>query len=170
MADPNDASRSFLPQLRQRARAARKSNKKFFRKLAARPPRDLDVAVAGLHDAVFEEVDCLQCGNCCKTTSPIFRDVDIERLAAHLGMRPADFVDRHLHLDEDGDYVLNAAPCPFLGPDHYCAVYEARPRACRDYPHTNRKNFHQLLDLTLKNTAICPAAFEIVRRLRQIMQ
>ncbi len=32
------------------------------------------------------------------------------------------------------------SPCPFLGDDNYCSVYEARPKACREYPHTDRKN------------------------------
>lgn len=154
-------------QLKQRAKDERKANKKFFRQLARRKPRQLDQTVAELHDAVFEEVDCLSCANCCKTTSPIFIDKDIDRIARHLGMRPAQFVSTYLHLDEEGDYVLNEAPCPFLGADNYCSIYDARPRACREYPHTNRKNFHQILDLTLKNTSVCPAAFEVVKRLRE---
>ena len=159
-----------LCNLRQLAKAARKTNEKFFRKLKKRPPRNLDGTVATIHEAVFEEVDCLKCANCCKTTSPIFRDVDIDRIAAHLGMRPAELVDRHLHLDGEGDYVLNEAPCLFLGPDNYCTIYEVRPKACREYPHTDRKNFHQILNLTLKNTAICPAAFEVVQRLRDVLE
>lgn len=155
-------------QLKQRAKDERKANKKFFQQLAQRKPKQLDQTVAELHDAVFEEMDCLTCANCCKTTSPIFTDKDIDRIARHLGMRPAVFVSTYLHLDEDGDYVLNVAPCPFLGANNYCSIYEARPRACREYPHTNRKNFHQILDLTLKNTSICPAAFEVVKRLRAV--
>lgn len=166
MSDETDPL-SRLPDLRQRAKAERKANKKLFRKIGRRPPRDLDITVANIHDSVFDEVDCLRCANCCKTTSPIFRDVDIDRIATHLGIRPAELVDRYLHLDEEGDYVLNEAPCVFLGPDNYCTIYEVRPRACREYPHTDRKNFHQILDLTLKNTAICPAAFEVVLRLRE---
>lgn len=159
----------MLHNLRARAAEARKGNRKYFAKLAKRPPRELDETVAGLHEAVFAEIDCLACANCCRTTSPIFRDVDIDRIARSLGIRPAELVDRYLHLDEDGDYVLNSAPCPFLGDDNYCSIYEDRPRACRDYPHTDRKRFHQILDLTLKNTAICPAAFELVRRLREAL-
>ncbi|MEL7427036.1 MAG: YkgJ family cysteine cluster protein, partial [Bacteroidota bacterium] len=66
-------------------------------------------------------------------------------------------------------YVLNTAPCPFLGDDNYCSIYSVRPRACREYPHTDRKNFHQILNLTLKNTAVCPATFRIVQRLKQAL-
>lgn len=158
---------TLLPQLRQRAKEEQKVNKKFFQRLGQRKPKALDDTVAALHEAVFADIDCLQCANCCKTTSPIFRDIDIERIAAHLRQRPADFITQYLHLDEEGDYVLNSAPCPFLGADHYCSIYEVRPKACREYPHTDRKNFHQILGLTLKNTAICPAAFEVVKRLRE---
>lgn len=156
-----------LSQLYSRAQAEKKRWKKFFRKISNRPPRDLDYRVGNLHEEVFQEIDCLDCANCCKTTSPIFRDIDIDRLARHLGLRPAEFVAQYLRLDAEGDYVLTSAPCPFLGSDHYCSVYEARPRACREYPHTDRKNFHQILSLTLKNTEICPAAFEVVKRLEE---
>lgn len=155
-------------QIKQRAKDERKANKKFFRQLSQRRPKQLDQTVSHLHEEVFEEMDCLVCANCCKTTSPIFIDKDIDRIARHLGMRPAQFVTTYLHLDSDGDYVLNESPCAFLGADNYCSIYDVRPRACREYPHTNRKNFHQILDLTLKNTAVCPAVFEIVKRLREV--
>lgn len=155
-------------QIKARAKDERKVNKKFFNRLARQKPKQLDQTVAQLHDEVFEEIDCLVCANCCKTTSPIFIDKDIDRIARHLGQRPAEFVDQYLHLDEDGDYVLNEAPCAFLGEDNYCSIYEVRPRACREYPHTDRKNFHQILRLTLKNTAVCPAVFEVVKRLREV--
>lgn len=154
-------------EIRQRALDDRKRFKKFIQRLKRRTPKDLDQTVHQLHDEVFSEVDCLECANCCKTTSPIFRDIDIERLARHLAMRPGDFIEQYLHLDNEGDYVLNSAPCPFLGSDNYCSVYDVRPRACREYPHTDRKQFHQILNLTLKNTEICPAAYEVIRRLEQ---
>jgi hypothetical protein len=145
----------------------KKTNKKFFSKLKVRPPKDLDERFHNLHDDVFREINCLNCANCCKTTSPIFRDVDINRLAKHLGVKPGQLIEDHLHLDHEGDYVLNIAPCPFLGPDNYCSVYEARPRACREYPHTDRKNMLQILPLTLRNTLVCPAVGEVMRRMRE---
>ena len=157
----------ILTNIKALAKEERKSNRKYFGRLAKRPPRHLDQLMADLHQETFEQFDCLECANCCKTTSPIFRDVDIDRVAQHLGIRPAHLVEQYLHLDEDGDYVLNVAPCPFLGDDNYCSIYEARPKACREYPHTDRKNFHQILDLTLRNTTICPATFRIVQRLKE---
>ena len=154
-------------QIRSQAAANKKANKKYFRKLKTKKLPQLDYLAQEIHDEVFERIDCLDCANCCKTTSPIFRDKDIDRLARHLRMRPAQFVEKYLRLDSESDYVLRQAPCPFLGPDNYCSVYEHRPRACRDYPHTDRKQFYQLLDLTLKNTAVCPAVLAFVDTLKE---
>ncbi|NJB84683.1 hypothetical protein GGR26_000428 [Lewinella marina] len=151
----------------ERAAHEHKGNRKFVSRLRARPPRDLDEQIHEQHAAAFAKIDCLECANCCKTTSPIFRDIDIDRLARHLGIRPAELVERYLHLDDEQDYVLNVAPCPFLGPDNYCSVYEARPRACREYPHTDRKNMLPLLPLTLRNSLVCPAVGEVLRGLRE---
>ena len=94
----------------------------------------------------------------------MFFDRDIERLAAHLGLPAKDFIDTYLFLDTDGIYALKTAPCPFLGADNYCSVYEARPKACREYPHTNHRKMITKLDLALKNTAICPAVEPILRQ------
>lgn len=120
-----------------------------------------------MHEEIFERTNCLECANCCKTTSPIFRDVDIDRISKHLGVRPSDFTEKHLHLDGDGDYVLNSAPCVFLDDQNYCRIYDVRPRACRDYPHTDRKNMVQILDLTYRNTLVCPAVAEMAEKLKQ---
>ncbi|MEL6254349.1 MAG: YkgJ family cysteine cluster protein [Bacteroidota bacterium] len=157
-----------LGQELRRAKDRREETRKFFARLRKKKPKKLDQYVSELHEEVFEEIDCLSCANCCKTTSPVFTDRDIERIAKHLRMKPSQFVKEYLHMDEERDYVLNTAPCPFLLPDNYCMIYEVRPKACREYPHTNRKRFHQVLGLTLKNAEICPATARIVSRLAEV--
>lgn len=143
-------------------------NKKFLLSLKRKDPRRVDDAFHTKHDEVFEEVDCLTCANCCKTTSPIFYQTDIERVARSLRMKPGDFIEKYLTIDEDKDYVLKSSPCPFLDADNYCSVYNDRPKACREYPHTDRKKMVQIMDLTHKNTLVCPAVFEMVERLKNI--
>lgn len=157
-------------ELAQQAKKTEAGTKKLFERLKKKKPAHLDEQFHQFHEEVFETVDCLKCANCCKTTSPIFRDKDIDRLAKRFRMRPSDFTEKYLHLDEDNDYVLNVAPCPFLDAENYCLVYEDRPNACREYPHTDRKKMYQILDLTLKNTAVCPAVFEVVEKLKRIYQ
>ena len=119
-----------------------------------------------LHESEFEKTDCLQCANCCKTTSPIFTTKDIERISKSFRIKTRQFIDTYLNLDADSDYVLKSSPCTFLAADNTCNIYDVRPKACREYPHTNRKNFEKISDLTLKNVAICPATFNIVEALR----
>ncbi|MEP4671118.1 MAG: YkgJ family cysteine cluster protein, partial [Cyclobacteriaceae bacterium] len=120
------------------------------------------------HAEAFKTIDCLECANCCKTTSPIFQQSDIERVAKTLKMKTPQFIEEYLKLDEDDDYVLLSSPCPFLGDDNKCIVYESRPKACREYPHTDRKRMYQITGLTLKNTLICPAVANIVKNLQEI--
>ena len=120
------------------------------------------------HDAAFEKIDCLECANCCKTTSPIFYNRDVDRAAKALRMKPGQFTEKYLRIDEDNDLVLKQAPCPFLNDNNYCSIYNDRPNACREYPHTNRKKMYQLLDLTYRNTLVCPAVLEITEKLKQI--
>jgi Fe-S-cluster containining protein len=155
-----------LEQLPSRAKKASESTDKYFKKIKKNPPHNLDALMEDLHDEVFASTDCLSCANCCKTTSPVFTTKDIERLAKYFRQKPGQFIRQYLHIDEDNDYVLNVAPCPFLQSDNTCMVYDQRPQACREYPHTNRKKFYQILSLTLRNTYICPAAYQIIEKLK----
>jgi uncharacterized protein len=143
-------------------------NQKFLHRLKDKRTKQLDERFHQAHEAVFAKTNCLQCANCCKTTSPIFKDVDIDRIAKHLRLRPADFVSQYLMLDADRDFVLKTSPCAFLGSDNTCRIYEVRPRACREYPHTDRKNIAGILNLTAQNTRVCPAVFDIVERLKKV--
>lgn len=157
----------FINQLPKLAKDKHNENKKFFAKLKKKPPKNLDYLMQDLHDEEFMQTDCLQCANCCKTTGPLFTDKDINRIAKHFRMKPQQFIARYLRIDEDNDYVLQTVPCTFLGADNYCAIYDVRPKACREFPHTDRKKFQQISNLTLKNVAICPAAYNIVEAMKQ---
>ncbi|MDA7558095.1 YkgJ family cysteine cluster protein [Flavobacteriaceae bacterium] len=144
-----------------------KENKVFFNKLKKRPPKQLDYLMQDLHDNEFQSTDCLKCANCCKTTGPLFTDKDIRRISKYLKLKTKQFIENYLRLDEEDDYVLNTLPCVFLGEDNFCSIYEVRPKACSEFPHTNRKKFYQITNLTLKNMTICPAAYNIVEALKK---
>jgi hypothetical protein len=137
------------------------------KKLQKLPERTLDNVFHESHERVFAETDCLQCANCCKTTSPIVRENDVSRLSVHLKQSPSNVIEKYLKAEPDGTYVMNTAPCPFLGAENYCSVYTARPAACREYPHTNRRKMHQILGLTFTNAGICPAVEKILLRLEE---
>ncbi|MBS9766701.1 MAG: YkgJ family cysteine cluster protein [Flavobacteriaceae bacterium] len=161
--------KNTLANLPEQAKQKKPQSKKYFSKIRKKKPKNLDVLMQTLHEKEFENTDCLECANCCKTTSPIVTDKDILRISKFLRLKEQQFISQYLQLDkDDGLYMYNQAPCPFLDEmDNKCIIYEVRPKACKEYPHTDRKNFHQITGLTLKNTEICPATFRIVEELKR---
>ncbi len=157
----------LLKSLPSLAKEKEKENKRYFQLLKKRPPKQLDVVMQQLHDEAFTIVDCLDCANCCKTTGPLFTQKDIDRIAKYLRMKPKDFEATYLRVDEDNDWVLQSVPCTFLGEDNKCTIYDVRPKACAEFPHTDRKKFHQITKLTLNNIPICPAVYQIVEKMKQ---
>lgn len=123
-----------------------------------------------IHDEVFDATDCLQCANCCKTTPALVTKADIQRIAPTLQMSAKQFIRNYVLEDINGEMNLNRIPCHFLNADHSCAIYEVRPEACRRYPHTDEKGFFNRPALNARNTVICPAAFQIVEKLKSITQ
>lgn len=154
-------------ELKQKAENRKKTNKKLIIRLKKINPRQLDDIVHRLHYEKFEEAECLECGNCCRSISPIVTDNDINRISRHLKEKPSALKEKYFVIDEEGDYVFRQQPCPFLGQDNYCHIYEYRPRACRDFPLTDRIKFYQTLEVSLKNTFICPVVFEIFEELKE---
>jgi len=119
------------------------------------------------HEEAFSKVDCLQCANCCKNFSPRFKTPDIKRLSKLLQLRESDFIETYLKVDEEGDYVANTSPCPFLGDDNYCSIYEDRPSDCRRFPYTDEDVIFKRQPLTLKNSTFCPITYFVLEKLVQ---
>ncbi|MDH7444935.1 YkgJ family cysteine cluster protein [Aquimarina sp. 2201CG14-23] len=159
----------FIDQLPKLAKDKQNENKKYFVKLKKKPPKNLDTFMQDLHKKEFQNTDCLECANCCKTTGPLFTDIDVDRISKHLKMKSIQFEDQYLKKDEDGDFVLKETPCAFLAADNYCLIYDVRPKACKEFPHTDRKKFHQISSLTMQNVTVCPAAYNIVEKMKELM-
>lgn len=120
-----------------------------------------------LHEKAFEKVDCLACAACCKNYSPRFKVPDIKRLAKQLKLKESVFIDTYLKLDDEGDYVTKSNPCPFLGADNFCSVYNDRPSDCKRFPYTDEDVLIKRIQLTLKNSTFCPAVFFVLENLEK---
>lgn len=118
-----------------------------------------------LHEEAFSQIDCLQCAACCKNYSPRFKTPDIKRISKLLRMKESAFIDTYLKLDEEGDYVVRSTPCPFLGDDNYCSIYDDRPSDCHRFPYTDEDVILKRPQLTLKNSEFCPAVFVVMEKL-----
>lgn len=117
-----------------------------------------------LDEEAFSKIDCLQCAACCKNYSPRFKTPDIKRISKHLRMKESVFIDTYLYLDKEGDYVVKSKPCPFLGADNFCSIYEERPSDCHRFPYTNEDVFLKRPLITIKNSTFCPAVFYVLEK------
>lgn len=118
-----------------------------------------------LHEEAVSRINCLECANCCKNYSPRFKTPDIRRISRHLGMRESVFIDTYLRVDDDGDFVVKSSPCPFLGADNHCSIYEERPSDCRRFPYTDEDVLLKRPKLTEKNASFCPITYFVLERL-----
>ena len=143
--------------------------KKAIQKLKIVDRRLLDETVHRMHEEAFGFFECSSCGNCCKSISPGISRIDVDHIAKQLRIRPSEVVTRYMIMDEDGDYVFNVQPCPFINSENHCSIYSCRPKACKEYPHTDRQKFHQILDLSYHNAGVCPVVFAILKKISTVM-
>ena len=122
-------------------------------------------ALPELHEEAFSKIDCLSCAACCKNYSPRFKTPDLKRISKHLKMKEGDFIERYLTLDKEGDYVVRSKPCPFLGQDNFCSIYDVRPSDCSRFPYTNEDIIIKRPAITLKNTTFCPITYFVMEKL-----
>lgn len=160
---------SRLQDWKRKAVSKQKENRQFLQKLQHKKGKGVEKFLPDLHEEAFSHIDCLKCAGCCKTISPRFKTPDIKRISRHLGLKESVFIETYLRLDEDGDYVVKSVPCPFLGADNYCGIYEVRPGDCRNYPYTDSREFVKRPHTTYLNSTICPAVYYVLERLKEIV-
>ncbi len=122
------------------------------------------------HAIVFGKLDCLECANCCSTIPPIVNKPDRKRIAKYLGLSVKAFEQDYISLDEDGDSVMKTVPCVFLGKDNTCSIYEVRPKACRQFPHTDGYDFIEQLSIHEQNVKHCPASLRIITNMLELQK
>jgi uncharacterized protein len=145
------------------------NHKKLINKLKKVNDKKLNQLADEIHEQIFEQIDCLECANCCKSIPPIINETDIRRIAKYLGQKVTDFKDKYVKYDDDMDMVMNCSPCHFLQTDNKCDIYEYRPKACREYPHTGNFEFSKNLRLHAINSKYCPAVFHILEEIGKKM-
>jgi Fe-S-cluster containining protein len=87
---------------------------------------------------IQQQMDCTSCANCCRYSVVPVSKQEIERIAAHIGVTVETVVQVHTVADPEAPnsrILLNSRKgCSFLD-GNLCTIYEARPKACRDFPH-----------------------------------
>lgn len=151
---PGNWQKRALDQQKHYKKLLQRADKKAF--LKAQP---------AAHEEAVAQIDCLSCAACCKNYSPRFKTPDIKRISKGLGMREGIFIDTYLRLDEEGDYVVKSAPCPFLGSDNACSIYDMRPSDCQRFPYTDEDVLLKRPNITLKNSTFCPITYLVLEKM-----
>jgi len=127
----------------------------------------LDAIVHQITTEVTSQIDCTECGNCCKHVRPELDTEDITRFATGLKMSIAKLQAKYLTQDENtgSNQVFNSLPCPFLE-NNMCTNYECRPKACASYPHLDKDEFVFRLWSVVENYGICPIVFNVYNQLK----
>ena len=128
---------------------------------------ELDALVQETTNAVWAQIDCTTCGNCCRTLQIVVDDKDIHRLSTRLGITIKQFTQKYVGIAEDKIKHFRSVPCPFLGDDNICSVYEDRPLACREFPYLHIPGFRQRTLTMIENCSSCPIVFNVWQRLKK---
>ncbi len=129
--------------------------------------KNFDHVVAEFSDEVFAQIDCLKCGNCCRTIGPKMNGPEIRRACKAFGLDEKSFMKDSLVRDEELGWMVAVMPCPFLRDDNACDIYEVRPRDCDDFPYMKDRGIQRSLGRLAFNTEFCPAAYLIAEKIME---
>jgi len=127
-----------LVQIRLLGEKKRDENLRFRRHMKSHDHSDR--ILRRIAQGIEEQIDCTQCGNCCKVATAVVTERDAERLARYLRITPAQFLAGYTMEDEEEGRILRRTAetgCVFLE-GTTCTVYDARPDACQRFPHVVR--------------------------------
>jgi Fe-S-cluster containining protein len=130
---------------------------------------DLDINAKYHSQEAFKNIDCLSCGQCCRTTVTTFDEDDITKTAKWMNISKKEFIKKYLIIDVDKSYTTISVPCPFLNlQDNKCAIYEVRPKSCVSFPHTDRPFFLRRKKAHLANSKFCLITQYVLDRMTEM--
>ena len=132
-------------------------------------PDELDQQFQELHQELFSEYDCSQCGNCCKKYHGNIPEEDIDQDASYIGMEADEFIDRYLEYNPaECTYETKNCPCDFWdSKTGECLLGDCKPESCKKYPYTDKPDRMGSLLSIIDNASICPVVYEILERLKE---
>lgn len=142
--DENDAFRSYLQKI---------------------DSTELDKKVHAINKVITPQIDCTQCGACCRQLMINVTAEENKKVATYLNITAEKFKENFLEESMQGKLIMNSIPCHFLA-DSKCTVYENRFTECRAFPHLHEANFKGRLFGTLVHYAMCPIIYNVVEELK----
>lgn len=129
----------------------------------------LDKAVFALSETISPQIECTDCGNCCKSLMVNIDQQEATNLATHLGISRDVFDEKYLSIGESGRMVINSIPCHFLK-DNACTVYAHRFAGCKEFPAFHVPDFNKRLFTTFMHYDRCPIIFNVIETLKKDLE
>lgn len=145
-------------------------NLRFRELLKRKDAAEIDQLVFKLNEEITPQINCTECGNCCRSLMINVDDADAARLSAHLQLEKENFYNRYVERSSQGSLaVMNTIPCHFLS-ENKCTVYEARPNECREFPGLHHPGFTKRLFTIFMHYERCPIIYNVVEKLKEAIQ
>ena len=126
----------------------------------------IDALVHSLNTHIEPQIDCTQCGNCCKGLMINVEDKEANELSRHLHLEREAFDNKYVEKGSGGMMIVNTIPCHFLS-DSKCTVYEYRFADCRNFPNLHLPAFTKRLFATFMHYGRCPIIFNVIEALKR---
>jgi len=126
---------------------------------------DIDTVVHQLNDEITPQIDCTQCGNCCRSLMINVTPEEATSLSNRLQLSISEIKEKYIEESEQGQLIMNTIPCHFLS-GSVCSIYEDRFTECREFPHLHKPHFTGRLFGTMMYYSMCPIIFNVVEQLK----
>ena len=150
-----------LVQLRMLAEAKAAENLDFQR--FVRHHHGSDHLFREIGEYVESQIDCRQCGACCRETYVDVTAAEIAVIAEFLGTSVENAVHQYTMEDPSDHHVIlrhTGGGCTFLD-GNVCMIYGVRPGPCHHFPHINSSS-HTLgsrMESVVRRTGYCPIVY-----------
>jgi Fe-S-cluster containining protein len=140
-------------------------NIKFQKHLLETDHQELDDIVFHLQDIASKQIDCTQCGNCCKSFMINVEDQEAEKVCSTLEITREEFDEKYIEKGINGMMIMNSIPCTFLK-ENKCSIYENRFSGCREFPALHLPDIQKRLFTIFHNYVRCPIIFTVIEELK----
>lgn len=140
-------------------------NKKFMDYLQQLNAHEVDDAVYQLEHTIAPQIDCTQCGNCCKTLMINVEEKEADQVSRTLGISRKEFDEQYIEKSIGGRMLVNKIPCHFLS-DNKCTIYLNRFAGCKEFPALHLPQIQKRLFTVLMHYGRCPIIFNVMESLK----
>jgi Fe-S-cluster containining protein len=143
-------------------------NKAFVEYLQQLNASEIDDAVYELDLKISPQIDCTQCGNCCKTLMINVEEQEADIAAQSLNISRKTFDENYIEKSLGGKMVISKIACHFLV-DNKCNIYLSRFAGCKEFPALHLPHIQKRLFTIFMHYGRCPIIFNVMEQLKNVV-